>query len=160
MEKWLLEDGFEERVKGRGLLIRGWAPQVLILSHPVIGGFLTHCGWKSTLEGICGGIPMITMPLFDEQFFNEKLIVQVLEIGVRVGVEVDAVMHLGEEEKFGVLVKRENVKEAVDKVMGEGEEIEKRRERVRKLAEMAKKAIEEGGSSYLNITLLLKDIMQ
>jgi 5-carboxymethyl-2-hydroxymuconate isomerase len=47
----------------------------------------------------------------------------------------------------------------VDKVMGEGEETEKRRERVRKLAEMAKKAIEEGGSSYLNITLLLEDIM-
>jgi UDP-glucosyl transferase 73C len=43
--------------------------------------------------------------------------------------------------------------------MREGEETEKRRERVRKLAEMAKKAIEEGGSSYLNITLLLEDIM-
>jgi UDP:flavonoid glycosyltransferase YjiC (YdhE family) len=110
MEKWLLGDGFEERVKGRGLLIRGWASQVLILSHPAIGGFLTHCGWNLTLERICGGIPMITMPLFDERFFNEKLIVQVLEIGVRVGVEVDAVMHWGEEEKFGVLMKRENVK--------------------------------------------------
>uniref|UniRef100_A0A2N9GNW2 Uncharacterized protein n=1 Tax=Fagus sylvatica TaxID=28930 RepID=A0A2N9GNW2_FAGSY len=35
---------------------------------------------------------------------------KVLEIGVRVGVEVDAVMHWGEEEKFGVLMKRENVK--------------------------------------------------
>ncbi|KAJ1419459.1 putative UDP-glycosyltransferase 73C1-like [Sesbania bispinosa] len=39
MEKWLLEDGFEERVKGRGILIRGWAPQVLILSHRAIGAF-------------------------------------------------------------------------------------------------------------------------
>jgi UDP-glucosyl transferase 73C len=158
MEKWLLEDGFEERVKGRGFLIRGWAPQVLILSHPAIGGFLTHCGWNSTLEGICGGIPMITWPLFGEQFFNEKFIVHVLEIGVRVGVEV--VIHFGDEEKFGVLVKRENIKEAVGMVMGEGEEKEKRRERVRQLAEMAKKAIEEGGSSYLNITLLLEDIRQ
>ena len=158
MEKWLLEDGFEERVKGRGFLIRGWAPQVLILSHPAIGGFLTHCGWNSTLEGISAGIPMITWPLFAEQFFNEKLIVQVLEIGVRVGAKV--VIHLGEEENFGVTVKRENVKEAIDMVMGEGEEKEKRRERGRKLAEMANKAIEEGGSSYLNITLLLEDIMQ
>lgn len=79
-EKWLLEEGFEERVKGRGLLIRGWAPQLLILSHPAIGGFITHCGWNSTLEGICGGIPMITWPLFEKQFYNEKFIVQVLEI--------------------------------------------------------------------------------
>ena len=39
------------------------------------------------------------------------------------------------------------------------EKKQKRGERVRKLAEMAKKAIEEGGSSYLNITLLLEDIM-
>lgn len=35
-EKWLTEDGFENSVKGRGFLIRGWAPQVLILSHPSI----------------------------------------------------------------------------------------------------------------------------
>nr|DAD28611.1 TPA_asm: hypothetical protein HUJ06_030079 [Nelumbo nucifera] len=36
LEKWLLEEGFEERIKGRGLLIKGWAPQVQILSHPAI----------------------------------------------------------------------------------------------------------------------------
>jgi UDP-glucosyl transferase 73C len=158
METLLSEDGFEERVKGRGFLIWGWAPQVLILSHPAIGGFLTHCGWNSTLEGISAGVPMVTWPLFAEQFFNEKFVVQVLEIGVRVGVEV--VMHWGDEEKFGVLVKKENVKEAVERVMGEGNEREERRERARKLAQTAKKAIEEGGSSYLNVKLLLEDIMQ
>jgi UDP-glucosyl transferase 73C len=158
MENLLLEDGFEERVKGRGLIIHGWAPQVLILSHPAIGGFLTHCGWNSSLEGICAGVPMMTWPMFAEQFLNEKLIVQVLEVGVRVGVEL--ALTWGEEEKFGVAVKRENVQEAVEKIMGEGEEREERRERARKLAEMAKKAIEEGGSSFFNITLLLQDIRQ
>ncbi|KAG2686387.1 hypothetical protein I3843_09G003400 [Carya illinoinensis] len=121
-EKWLLEEGFEERVKGRGLLIRGWAPQLLILSHPAIGGFITHCGWNSTLEGICGGIPMITWPLFEKQFYNEKFIVQVLEIN-----------------------------------WGKKEE---RRERVGKVGEIGKRAIEEGGSSYLNMALLVEDIMQ
>ncbi|KAL5809631.1 hypothetical protein ACOSQ3_030322 [Xanthoceras sorbifolium] len=157
MEKWLEEDGFEERVKGRGLLIRGWAPQVLILSHPAIGGFLTHTGWNSTLEAICAGVPMITWPLYGEQFFNEKLVVQLLEIGVPVGAEV--AVPLGEEENFGVLVKEEDVKEAIEKVMNE-EEYGEKKERARKLAEMARKAVEEGGSSHHNITLFIEDAIQ
>ncbi|XP_044506135.1 UDP-glycosyltransferase 73C4-like [Mangifera indica] len=156
LNKWL-EDGFEERVKGRGLLIRGWAPQVLILSHPSTGAFLTHCGWNSTLEGICAGVPMITWPLFAEQFFNEKLVVHVLKTGVPVGAE--AVMHLKEEEKFGVQVKKEKISEAIEKVMNENN-YEERRKEARKLAETAKKAVEEGGSSYRNITLLIEDIIQ
>ncbi|KAF5468258.1 hypothetical protein F2P56_012424 [Juglans regia] len=156
LEKWILENGFEERTNGRGLLIRGWAPQVLILSHPAIGGFLTHCGWNSTLEAICAGVPMVTWPLFADQFFNEKLVVQVLKIGERVGNEI--AVPVGEDGKSGVLVKREKVREAIQKIMTEGKDREERRERVRKLAEKAREATEKGGSSFLNITLLIEDI--
>ncbi|KAF2569162.1 hypothetical protein F2Q70_00024956 [Brassica cretica] len=157
--EWLLESGFEERVKERGLLIKGWAPQVLILSHPSVGGFLTHCGWNSTLEGITSGVPLLTWPLFGDQFCNQKLIVQVLKVGVGAGIE--EVMKWGEEEKIGVLVDNEGVKKAVEELMGDGDDAEERRRRAKELGELAHRAVEdEGGSSHSNITLLLQDISQ
>ncbi|OIV90350.1 hypothetical protein TanjilG_00560 [Lupinus angustifolius] len=158
LEKWIKEDGFEERTKDRSVVIRGWAPQLLILSHPAIGGFLTHCGWNSTLEAICAGVPMITWPMFGDQFFNEKLIVQILKVGVSVGVETP--LKWGEEDKIGVLVKKEDVERAINKLMDETSESEEIREKVKELAEMAKRAVEEGGSSHSNVTLLIQDIMQ
>lgn len=163
MEKWLEEEGYEERVKGLGLLIRGWAPQVLILSHHAIGGFITHCGWNSTLEGVCAGVPMITWPLFAEQFYNEKLVLQVLDIGVGVGTQ-QVVMQFGEDDQdnksSGALVKAEDIKKALNKLMDGGEEGEERRKRAKELAAKAGKAVEHGGSSYLNITSLIDDVVQ
>lgn len=156
---WISESGFEERIKGRGILIQGWAPQVLILSHPAVGGFLTHCGWNSTLEGICAGLPLLTWPLFAEQFYNEKVAVQVLKIGVSLGSEV--AMNWGEGEKRGVLMTREEVKQAVNQLMDEVDDgARARRNRAANLGRRAKMAMEEGGSSYLNMTLMIEDIRQ
>ncbi|GMH26308.1 hypothetical protein Nepgr_028151 [Nepenthes gracilis] len=155
LEKWMEEDGFEERIKGRGLVIRRWAPQVLILSHPAIGAFLTHCGWNSMIEGVCAGLPMATWPMFAEQFLNEKLAVQVLKIGVGVGAKVR--VQWGEEDEMGVLVKKEDVKRAIEMVMDEGGEGKERRRRARELGEMARKAA-EGGSSYRNLKSLIQEI--
>ncbi|XP_008442745.2 UDP-glycosyltransferase 73C3-like isoform X2 [Cucumis melo] len=155
VENWLAETEFEQRIKDRGLVVRGWAPQVLILSHPAVGGFVTHCGWNSTIEGISSGVPMVTWPLFADQMFNEKMIVEVLRIGVSVGVE--KCLRWGVEEEIGVQVKKEGIRDAIEKVMsGEGEEM---RRRVRELAAIAKAAMEEGGSSHLNLKLLIEEIM-
>lgn len=158
LAKWISEERFEERTKGRSLLIWDWAPQLLILSHPAVGVFLTHCGWNSVLEGLSAGLPLVTWPLFSEQFFSEKLVVRVLNVGVSVGAQF--AIKWGDEEKYGVIVKREDIKNAIDLVMDEDEEGEKRRERARELAAMATKARGSGGSSDQNITLLIEDIMR
>ncbi|KAJ7976879.1 Glycosyltransferase [Quillaja saponaria] len=155
LQKWITRNGFEEKIKGRGLLIRGWAPQVLILSHPSIGGFLTHCGWNSILEGISAGVPLITWPVFADQFFNAKHVTQVLKIGVRIWEDEPG---WGQEEK--IVVKKEDIKSAIEKVIDEGEESEARRKRVRQLGDMANHAVEEGGSSHVNLSLFIQDIMQ
>ncbi|CAL9123635.1 unnamed protein product [Musa acuminata var. zebrina] len=146
VERWLSEE-FEERVGSRGLVIRGWAPQMVILSHPAVGGFVTHCGWNSILEGMSAGLPMVTWPNFGDQFLNQKLVVQVLRVGVAVGVE-----------NSDVLVKREEVEKAVSELMGGGEEGEARRKRSRELKDSAKRAAERGGSSHDNIGMLIRQI--
>ncbi|XP_051127523.1 UDP-glycosyltransferase 73C4-like [Andrographis paniculata] len=157
-KSWLSEENFEGRVKGRGLVIRGWAPQLLILSHASVGGFLTHCGWNSTLEGISAGLPMATWPVFAEQFINEKFVVYVAKTGVRVGVEMPVMA--GEEEAAGVQVKMEEIKMAIDEMMDGGDEGKERRERARKLGEMAKMAMAGGGSSYANMTRLIREVQE
>lgn len=103
--------------------------------------------------------------MFAEQFFNEKFIVQVLQIGVRVGVEV-LVMHWGNEEKFGVLVNmiRENFEEDIEKIMGEGKEVEERREKSQNVCRDDKEGNGRGWiflpDQHLRFSLLLDDIMK
>ncbi|XP_008797684.2 scopoletin glucosyltransferase-like [Phoenix dactylifera] len=149
--EWLSEE-FEERSEGRGMIIRGWAPQILILNHEAVGGFLTHCGWNSVLEGVSAGVPMVTWPIFADQSFNEKLVVDVLEIGVRVGARI-----AGEGEE--VVVKSEKIERAVDWVMGSGEEADRRRTRARSLGEVARRAVEDEGSSFKDMSRLIEELM-
>ncbi|KAI6701356.1 hypothetical protein NL676_015680 [Syzygium grande] len=152
-QDWLPE-GFEERMGGKGLIIRGWAPQVLILDHESVGGFVTHCGWNSTLEGVCAGVPMVTWPMFADQFYNEHLVTQVLGIGIGVGSKLFAV--------FGVnadFVRRDDIDKAVRRVMA-GEEAEVMRRRATALREMARKAVAEGGSSDSDLTSLIEELRQ
>ncbi|KAF5823676.1 putative UDP-glucuronosyl/UDP-glucosyltransferase, UDP-glycosyltransferase family [Helianthus annuus] len=157
VEKWLSENGFENRIKDRGLIIRDWAPQLQILSHPSVGGFLTHCGWNSVLEGVSAGVPIITWPQFTDQFLNEKLVVHVLGIGVGVGAPG---VVWGEEDRLGVTVKSEQVKTAIEKVMDPGSEGNERRKKAKALGMVAKKVIKEGGSSHHNLTLLIQDLQE
>ncbi|KAK1311595.1 UDP-glycosyltransferase 73C3 [Acorus calamus] len=147
----LPEEFKEEPITERRMVVHGWAPQVAILSHGAVGGFVTHCGWNSTLEGVCAGVPMVAWPLFAEQFLNEKLVVDVLRVGVRVGVERPSGWA---GEGVGV-VGVEAIERALEEVMDGGKEGVLRRMRARELGEMARKAVEVGGSSYVNMTRLI-----
>ncbi|GLJ47397.1 hypothetical protein SUGI_1000350 [Cryptomeria japonica] len=130
----LLPEGFQSRTGDRGLVVLNWAPQVAVLSHPSTGGFLSHCGWNSTLESISHGVPMIAWPLYAEQGMNKVILVK--QIKVAIDLKMD---------KKG-FVKREEVERAVRELM-EGEEGRKAREKMKELKGKAKIAMTEGGST-------------
>ncbi|KAL0923774.1 hypothetical protein M5K25_007847 [Dendrobium thyrsiflorum] len=77
-------DEVEKRVQGRGMIIRGWAPQLAILSHSSTGGYVCHCGWNSTLEALGCGVPVLAWPIRGDQTYNAKLLVNQLRVGVSV----------------------------------------------------------------------------
>lgn len=100
-----LPEGFRERVSGRGMVWTSWAPQLRILGHDSVGGFLTHCGLSSVVEALQLGLPLIMLPFFADQ----PLIARTLD-GLKVGIEV------ARDEKEGTLT-RDSVAEAVKAVM-------------------------------------------
>ncbi|ONK80732.1 uncharacterized protein A4U43_C01F21110 [Asparagus officinalis] len=156
--QWMSEELEGMEAGERSLVITGWAPQAVILSHPSVGGFVTHCGWNSILEAVCAGVPMITWPHFADQFLNEKLVVEVLKVGVDIGVRIPVYMMKENE----VSVKGEAVEKAISRLMDDetDEESKERRGRAAKLAQNAWKAMEEGGSSYENLTRLIEYVSE
>ncbi|KNA25631.1 hypothetical protein SOVF_004800 [Spinacia oleracea] len=79
-----LPEGYEDRVKNRGMVVRDWAPQLEILAHPSTGGFMSHCGWNSCMESISMGVPIAAWPMHSDQPRNAFLVTDVLKIGTLV----------------------------------------------------------------------------
>ncbi|KAI7755333.1 hypothetical protein M8C21_028080 [Ambrosia artemisiifolia] len=67
----LPKDLIDERIKGKGLVV-SWCKQLDVLKHESVGCFVTHCGFNSTLEALCLGVPVIGMPQWTDQTPNAK----------------------------------------------------------------------------------------
>jgi len=142
----LLPEGFLERTKDRGLVIKTWAPQVDVLNHPATGAFVTHCGWNSTLEAVAAGVPMLCWPLAAaEQKMNKVFVTD--DMGI--GVEME-----GYKEGF---IKAEEI-EAKLRLVLECEEGRKLRERAMELKKEAEEAVQDGGSSGAAFLQFLSDV--
>ncbi|TKY63374.1 7-deoxyloganetic acid glucosyltransferase [Spatholobus suberectus] len=129
----------EQGTKERGLLV-DWAPQEEVLAHPALGGFLTHCGWNSTLECIAEGVPMLCWPSIADQMINRRCVSEQWRIGLDMNGTCD---RLTVEKRVRYIM--ENHKE---ELMISANEI----------AEKARDSIKENGSSYRNLENLIKDI--
>ncbi|KAF3434277.1 hypothetical protein FNV43_RR25380 [Rhamnella rubrinervis] len=130
----VLPEGFLKRVGERGMVVDGWVPQAKILQHPSTRGFLSHCGWSSTLEGMINGVPIIAMPMHLDQPINARLVV---EVGV--GIEVPRV-----DGKF----KREELTRVIEEVVKQ----EQGKEVRMKATELSRK-LEERGNMDINFAV-------
>lgn len=142
----VLPRGFLERTAGIGLVC-GWVPQVSILAHRSIGGFVSHCGWNSILESLWHGVPIATWPIYAEQQMNAFEMVK--ELGLAVEITLDY--------KDGSnLVLAEEVERGIKRLMDGEDEVR------RKVKEMSKKctaAMMEDGSSYRSLAALIEELV-
>lgn len=133
----ILPEGFLDTTKERGLIIP-WAPQPAVLAHPSVGGFLTHCGWNSTLESLWMGVPLVGCPRMAEQRSNMRSIEKEWRIGLRLETKPDGTFT------------REAVREAVESLMQAevGKEV---RRKAKELSIIARRTVSEGGLSFANL---------
>ncbi|XP_009608408.1 UDP-glucosyltransferase 29 [Nicotiana tabacum] len=127
-----LPKGFLDRIGNTGKVVQGWAPQLRILQHSSIGGFVSHCGWSSVMEGLKLGIPIIAMPMHLDQPLNAKLVVDA-------GVGEEAVR-----DKNGNL-DRQEVAKVIRKVVAE-----KTGQRLRKRAREYSEILKSNGAKEID----------
>ncbi|PSS04402.1 UDP-glycosyltransferase [Actinidia chinensis var. chinensis] len=135
----LLPQGFLDRTKERGLVVKSWAPQVAVLNHDSVAGFVTHCGWNSALEAICAGVPMVAWPLYAEQRFNRVVLVEEMKLALPMNESEDGFVSAAEVEK--------RIRELMD-----SEEGNSVRMQVLATKAAAETAMSEGGSSRVALS--------
>ncbi|XP_057779194.1 UDP-glycosyltransferase 86A1-like [Salvia miltiorrhiza] len=137
-----LPEGFGDEIKGKGLVVP-WCNQIRVLSNPAVGGFLTHCGWNSTLESMWCGVPMICYPIAYDQTANRKLVIEKWKFGVNLcdGERLD----------------RAEIAEKIKGFMS-GASLEKLRQEATKLKAAMEKALEFDGSSERNFDRFVEDL--
>ncbi|KAL0774222.1 hypothetical protein Bca101_039373 [Brassica carinata] len=125
-----LPEGFQERVRGRGVVYGGWVQQPMILDHPSVGCFASHCGFGSMWESLMSDCQMVLVPQHGEQILNARLMAEEMKVAVEV--------ERGENGWF----LRQSLEDAVKTVMGEGSEVG---EKVRKNHEKWRCVLSDSG---------------
>ncbi|XVF08996.1 hypothetical protein REPUB_Repub07fG0052100 [Reevesia pubescens] len=134
-------EGFANRTADRGKIVE-WAPQEKVLAHPSVACFVSHCGWNSTMEGLSMGLPFLCWPYFADQFQNRNYICDVWRIGLPlIHNESEIITRHEISVKIKTLISSDGIKS-----------------NVLHLKEVAKKSIDEAGSSYKNFRTFIERI--
>ncbi|KAF9621326.1 hypothetical protein IFM89_019412 [Coptis chinensis] len=140
-EAAILPPQFTEETAERGL-VSGWCPQEQVLRHSSTGGFLTHSGWNSTMDAICGGVPVLSWPFFGDQQTNSRNAC----VNFGIGMEID------------YNVKRDDVEGLVRELM-EGEKGKGMKKQAMVWKKSAEDSAKPAGSSYVNLDKIIKEVL-
>ncbi|KAL5546132.1 hypothetical protein UlMin_005819 [Ulmus minor] len=140
--KYVLPVGFEDEIKERGLIV-SWCNQIEVISHPAIGGFLTHCGWNSILESLWFGVPLLCFPLVGDQPTNRKLVVDDWRVGINLCDQKP--------------LKRSEVAKKINHLMN-GKSAEELRKEAMKIRQTIRNALENDGISEKNLCQFVDDL--
>ncbi|XP_017972910.1 PREDICTED: UDP-glycosyltransferase 74G1 [Theobroma cacao] len=143
-EEAKLPTKFMEETSEKGLVVR-WCSQLEVLSHESVGCFLTHCGLNSVMEAMCLGIPMVTLPQWTDQITNAKFVEDIWEVGIK-----------AQPDEKGI-VKSQAIELSVKEIM-EGEKGKEIKKNANKWKNLAREAIDEGGSSDKHINQFVADL--
>ncbi|KAJ0594811.1 putative UDP-glucuronosyl/UDP-glucosyltransferase, UDP-glycosyltransferase family [Helianthus annuus] len=148
----VLPEGFLERTVGIGKVI-GWAPQVAVLGHRAVGGFVSHCGWNSLLESLWFSVPVATWPMYAEQQINAfEMVVELgLSVEIKLDYKRDSFIPMAE----SVVVPAEEIETGIGRLM----EDDLVRAKVKKMSEKSRSTVLEGGSSYAYFGSLIQDLI-
>ncbi|CAI9277700.1 unnamed protein product [Lactuca saligna] len=146
----LLPEGFLERTAEIGK-VTGWVPQVAVLGHGAVGGFVSHCGWNSLLESLWFGVPSATWPIYAEQQLNA--FEMVVELGLAVEIKMDYKKDFVNQKAGKMVVTTEEIESGIRRLM----EDYKLRKKMKEIREKSIAAVAEGGSSYASVGRLIKD---
>ncbi|CAM8906951.1 unnamed protein product [Rhodiola kirilowii] len=138
----VLPPEFLEETKGRGLLA-SWCSQEQVLNHPSVGGFLTHCGWNSTLESISAGVPMICWPFFADQQTNCWFACNKWGTGMELNNDV----------------KRDEFEKLARQLMEAGEKGKDMHKKAAEWKRLAEEAVSPYGSSSLNFKRFVTEVL-
>lgn len=145
----VLPEGFLDRTAKVGKIV-DWVPQLAVLSHAAVGGFVTHCGWNSTLESIWFGVPLATWPLEGEQQLNAFQLV--VDLKLSAGITLD----YSSRNQNQPLVTGEEIERGIRKVMESDNEV---RKYVKEMSDKSRASIKLGGSSHESLGRLINDML-
>ncbi|KAL4561517.1 hypothetical protein LXL04_033684 [Taraxacum kok-saghyz] len=139
-ESSALPSELKERINERGF-ITSWCSQEKVLNHSSIGGFLTHCGWGSTIESLAAGVPMLCWPYLWDQPTNCRQMCEEWVVGLEIEGDVN----------------RDEVERLVRELIG-GEKGKEMRSKAMEWKEKIETATGPKGSSTLDVEKLANDI--